>query len=71
MHYRFVDQEVGGKLLARMLKGGLSASINPDDWPHSDEVTVRVLEGEEWVDEDAWVRAIEAHYACVFDDAAE
>ncbi len=68
MLFRFVDTVPGGPLLQRMLKGGLNVKVAGHN---HDEVFVTVNEGEEWVDEDAWVRAIEAHYACVFDDTTE
>jgi hypothetical protein len=64
--HKFVDQEVEGDLLARMVKGGLNASEAGDD-----EVYVSVLPGEEWADESAWIQAIEAHYACVYDGSRE
>ncbi len=65
-HFKFVDTNVASGLVNRMIKGGLSATTSGID-----EVTVVVAEGEEWADEAAWVRAIEEHYACVFDDLAE
>ncbi len=65
MHYRFVDQVPGGPLLKRMLKGGLDAKMAESN---GDEVFVTVNDDDVWVDESAWVRAIEAHYACVLDD---
>ncbi len=67
MLYRFVDTVPGGPLLERMLKGGLEAKVA--GFNH-DEVFVIVNDDEEWADVDAWVRAIEAHYACVFNDSA-
>ncbi|KKK79229.1 hypothetical protein LCGC14_2835630 [marine sediment metagenome] len=68
MRYSFVGKNPGDALLSRMLKGGLDATVAGY---REDEVFVTVVEGEEWADEDAWVRAIEEHYACVFDDATE
>ena len=66
MLFKFVDHAPGGALLARMIKGGLSVSeAGPD------EVFVSVTEGEEWADEADWIRTIEGHYACVFDDAPQ
>jgi hypothetical protein len=67
MRYAFVGKNPNGGLLSRMLKGGLDAKTV--SMFNNDEVFVTVVEGEEWVDEDAWVRAIEEHYACVFDDS--
>ncbi len=64
--FKFVDTNVASGLVNRMIKGGLSATTSGID-----EVTVLVAEGEEWADTDAWIRAIEEHYACVFDDLAE
>jgi len=64
--HKFVDTEVGGDLLARMAKGGLNVSE-----AELDEVYVSVLPGEEWADETAWIQAIEAHYACVYDGSRE
>ncbi len=66
MHYQFVGKNPNGGLLSRMLKGGLEATAPGYD---QDEVLVAVADEEVWADEDAWVRAIEEHYACVFDDA--
>lgn len=76
MHYKFVDKTPGGNLKQRMLKGGLIVWAATQDDAHTaaeadDEVWVIINDNEEWADEDAWVRAIEAHYSCVFDDAAE
>jgi len=51
-----------------MLKGGLEAGVVGH---LKDEVLVTVVEGEEWADTDAWIRAIEEHYACVFDTTTE
>lgn len=64
--FLFVDHVVGGNLLARMVKGGLNASE-----AEADEVYVSVIPGEEWVDTSAWIQAIEAHYACVYDGSRE
>jgi hypothetical protein len=64
MEYTFVDTTPGGNLWNRMMTGGLNAIE-----AGYDEVCVTVAEGEEWVDEDAWVHAIEEHYACVFNDS--
>ena len=73
MRHKFVDLEPGGALLSRMLKGGLNAEVigSTFEQPTNDEVFVTVVEGEEWTDMDAWIRAIEEHYACVFDTTAE
>ena len=68
MAYRFVVKNPNGGLLSRMLKGGLEATAPGYD---QDEVLVAVADEEVWADEDAWVRAIEEHYACVFDDTTE
>ena len=67
MHYQFVPKVSGGDLLGRMLKGGLDAEVT-GYW--DDAVLVAVVDEEVWADEDAWVRAIEEHYACVFNDSA-
>ena len=66
--YKFVDKVAGTDLLSKMLKGGLEAKVAGHN---RDEVFVTVAEGEEWADTDAWIRAIEDHYACVFDTTAE
>ena len=67
-HFKFVTDQVGADLLSKMLKGGLNATVAGHN---KDEVFVAVVEGEEWADVDAWIRAIAEHYACVFDTTAE
>ena len=66
--YKFVDKVTGKDLLSKMLTGGLEATVAGHN---KDEVFVTVVEGEEWADVDAWIRAIEEHYACVFDTTTE
>ena len=66
MMFCFVDNEVNGELYAKMAKGGLNVSEGGHD-----EVYVSVANGEEWADEDAWIRSVEAHYDCVFDGSRE
>ncbi len=67
-HFKFVGQVVDKDLLSKMLKGGLDATVAGHN---KDEVFVTVVEGEEWTDEAAWIRAIEEHYTCVFDTTTE
>ena len=67
MLYRFVATEPDDTLLARMVDGGLNAT-EADGY---DEVFVSLLSDKEWADEDAWIRAVEDRYVCVFDETVK
>ena len=67
IEYRFVAHEPDVDLVAQMSKGGMQVEADGDP----SVALVAVEETDVWVNEGAWIEAVESHYSCVFDGTTD